>query len=45
MECRNRMRDTLKELYIAAVDDRFIAEQERPLANDLLQRCLQICEN
>ncbi|KAJ8311720.1 hypothetical protein KUTeg_011075 [Tegillarca granosa] len=46
MECKNRMRDTLNELYIAVVhDERFINEEERPLANALLQRSLQICGN
>ncbi|KAJ8311431.1 hypothetical protein KUTeg_010786 [Tegillarca granosa] len=42
MECKNRMRDTLNELYIAVVhDERFINEKERPLANALLQRNIQ----
>ncbi|KAJ8311719.1 hypothetical protein KUTeg_011074 [Tegillarca granosa] len=43
MECINRINFTLNELYIAAVhNEKFINPKERPLANALLQRCLQI---
>lgn len=42
--CRNKMIDTLKELYQAVQCDHFVDESEKPLANAVLERCIHICE-